>query len=63
MDSLVVYRWPKYQVCLERSRNFQFGLSNGKFNRSRVFRGKVVELEDSFFLNLMDVKQALEKAN
>ena len=63
MDSLVVYRWPKYQVCLERSRKVHFGLSNGKFNKSRVSRGKVMELEDSFLPNLMDRKQAREKAN
>ena len=32
-------------------------------NKSIVFRRKVVELEDSFFLNLMDGKQSQEKAN
>ena len=52
MDSLVVYRWPKYQVCLERLRKVQFGLWNGKFNKTRVFSRKAVELEDSFLLNL-----------
>ena len=32
-------------------------------DKSIVFRGKAVELEDSFFLNLMDGKQSREKAN
>ena len=52
MDSLVVYRWPKYQVCLEQLRKVQFSISNGKFNKTRVFRRKAVEFEDSFLLNL-----------
>ena len=32
-------------------------------NESIVLRRKTVELEDSFFLNLMDGKQSREKAN
>lgn len=61
MDSLVVYRCPQYQVCLKRLRKVQFGLWNGKFNKTRVFRRKAVDLEDSFFLNLWMVTKLAKK--
>ena len=60
MDSLVVYRWPKYQVCLEQLRKVQFSISNGKFNKTRVFRRKAIELEDSLH-NLWMVTKLAKK--
>ena len=61
MDFLVVYCWPKYHVCSERLRKVQFSIWNGKFNKTRVFRRKAVELEDSFLLNLWMVTKLAKK--
>ena len=58
--------WAKFGTLTNRRFIFLISLAQVKQsanNESIVFRREAVELEDSFFLNLMDGKQSREKAN